>query len=302
MTIHPSVVTLIADPANEKLSPGLLRDIKKRIEPAAAAGVGEDWLAEGEALDLHFNLTDPKALKIGLRDYLDGKPYDWAVLPIQHRKKKLLISDMDSTMIGQECIDELAAEIGIKEQVAEVTERAMNGELDFKEALISRVALLKGMEANKLEKVYGERITLMPGARTLVQTMRAYGAFTLLVSGGFTYFTKRVAAVIGFHGDFANSLEIENDTLTGTVIPPILDKDSKQKTLLAALEQMKLIPAQAIAIGDGANDLPMLKAAGLGVGYHAKDVVRKEVTAAINHTTLTAALYFQGYKKAEFVE
>jgi len=242
-----------------------------------------------------------KALKVGLKSLLADRPFDWAILPRYGRKKRLLISDMDSTMIGQECIDELADAIGIGEQVAAITERAMNGELDFKEALAHRVALLAGMDAGELERVYKERITPTPGAKTLVATMRKHGAFTLLVSGGFSYFTKRVADAIGFHGDMANTLEIVDNKLTGEVTPPILDKEAKLNTLNAACAQMKLEPSQTMAVGDGANDLPMLKAAGLSVGYRAKELVRKEVTAAINHTDLTSALYFQGYKKAEFV-
>jgi len=294
------VVTLIADPAKEKLSRGLVSDVRKRIE-AASAGVGEDWLADGEAIDFFFDLKDMKALKVGLKSLLADRPFDWAILPRYGRKKRLLISDMDSTMIGQECIDELADAIGIGEQVAAITERAMNGELDFKEALAHRVALLAGMDAGELERVYKERITPTPGAKTLVATMRKHGAFTLLVSGGFSYFTKRVADAIGFHGDMANTLEIVDNKLTGEVTPPILDKEAKLNTLNAACAQMKLEPSQTMAVGDGANDLPMLKAAGLSVGYRAKELVRKEVTAAINHTDLTSALYFQGYKKAEFV-
>lgn len=300
MSVHATVVTLIADPAKEKLSRGLLSEVKKRIE-AASTGVGEEWLADGQAIDFLFDLKDMKALKVGLKSFLADKHFDWAILPRYGRKKKLLISDMDSTMIGQECIDELADAIGIKAEVAAITERAMNGELDFKEALTHRVALLAGMGANELERVYSERITPTPGAKTLVATMRKQGAFTLLVSGGFTYFTKRVADSLGFHGEVANTLEIVDNTLTGIVTPPILDKEAKLNALNAACAQMKLEPSQAMAVGDGANDLPMLKAAGISVGYRAKELVRKEVTAAINHTDLTSALYFQGYKKAEFV-
>lgn len=297
---NPTVVTLITDPAKEKLSRGLLSDVRKRIE-AASAGVGEDWLADGEAIDFLFDLKDMKALKVGLKSLLADRPFDWAVLPRYGRKKRLLISDMDSTMIGQECIDELADAIGIKAEVAAITERAMNGELDFKEALTHRVALLAGMDAGELERVYKERITPTPGAKTLVQTMRKHGAFTLLVSGGFSYFTKLVADAIGFHGEVANMLEIADNKLTGVVTPPILDKEAKLNALNVACAQMKLELSQTMAVGDGANDLPMLKAAGISVGYRAKELVRKEVTAAINHTDLTSVLYFQGYKKAEFV-
>lgn len=298
--IHATVVTLIANPAKERLTPGLIGDVRKRIASAAVSGVGEDWLAEEEAVDFRFDLKDPKGLAVGVRGYLKDKPFDWAVLPAFGRKKKLLISDMDSTMIGQECIDELAASIGIGEQVAKITERAMNGELDFHEALKCRVALLAGMEAVRLEEVYRERITLMPGAETLVKTMRKSSAFTLLVSGGFTFFTQRVAEAIGFHGDAANTLEIVEDRLTGRVVPPILDKASKYEALIASAREMRLDLSETLAIGDGANDLDMLKAAGLGVGYHAKDIVRREVHAAVNHADLTAVLYLQGYRKSEF--
>lgn len=300
MSIHATVVTLIANPAKEKLTHGLVSDIKKRIAPAAVAGINEEWLAQGEAIEFHLNMKDPKALKIALKGYLVDKSFDWAVLPSRGRKKKLLISDMDSTMIGQECIDELAASIGIGEQVARITQQAMNGELDFHEALSERVALLKGMEAAVLEKVYREHITLMPGAKTLVKTMRAHGAFTLLVSGGFTFFTRLVAEAIGFHGDLANTLEVVDDRLTGRVAPPILDKTAKHDALVKSAEQMKIDLSQTLAIGDGANDLEMLKAAGLAVGYHPHEIVRREIPICLNYADLTAVLYLQGYKKSDF--
>lgn len=300
MSIHATVVVVIANPAKEKLTPGLMSDLKKRIAPSAAAGIGEEWLAKGEALEFHLNMKDAKGLKIGLKSYLIDKQYDWAVLPAQQRKKKLLVADMDSTMIQQECIDELADSIGIKEKVARITQQAMNGEIDFKEALRSRVALLAGMPASGLEKVYSERIVLTPGAKTLVATMRAHGAFTLLVSGGFTFFTRLVANAIGFHGDLANTLEVVNDHLTGEVVPPILDKTAKYEALVASAKQMGLELSQTLAIGDGANDLEMLKAAGLAVGYRPHDIVKQHIPISINHTDLTSALYVQGYKKSEF--
>jgi len=225
---------------------------------------------------------------------------DICVQPAMYRKKKLLICDMDSTLIGQECIDELADFAGVKAHVSEITERAMRGELDFEAALTERVGLLKGLDLSVLETCFKERIHLNPGAVTLCQTMKAHGATTVIVSGGFTFFTERVAQACGFEHHHANTLLDDGTALLGDVGRPILGREAKQETLekySAALGGA----SQAIAIGDGANDLAMIQTAGLGVAYYAKPAVAAAAHCAINHTDLTTALYFQGYKDSEFV-
>ena len=233
---------------------------------------------------------------------LTGAPdFDYVLQPLAAREKKLLISDMDSTMIAQECIDELADLVGKKSEVAAITARAMNGELDFAEALRARVALLKGMTQTQLTDVFQQRITLMPGAKMLVQTMKKRGAYTVLVSGGFKFFTNRVGAAIGFDANEANKLDAVGGVLTGKVIEPILDKNSKREALLRIAAERNIPLPATLAIGDGANDVPMLKAAGLGVAYHAKPIVRAETRAHITFNDLSALLYVQGIPPAEWV-
>ncbi|PKP82927.1 MAG: phosphoserine phosphatase SerB [Alphaproteobacteria bacterium HGW-Alphaproteobacteria-18] len=229
-------------------------------------------------------------------------PIDAAILPADRfGKKRLLISDMDSTIIGQECIDEIADAVGLKARISEITERAMRGELDFEAALTERVAMLKGLPLHALARTLEERITLNPGARTLIATMKAHGAATLLVSGGFTYFTSRVAALAGFESHQGNTLLDDGAALTGEVGQPILGRVAKRTALLEAVAALGAAPEDAIAMGDGANDLDMIRAAGLGVAYKAKPVVAAEAAGAIGHTDLTAALFFQGYKASEFI-
>lgn len=227
---------------------------------------------------------------------------DIAVMPAaRFGRKRLLISDMDSTIIGQECIDELADAVGLKPQIAEITERAMRGELDFEAALTARVAMLKGLPLGELERTLTERITLNDGARTLIATMKAHGAATLLVSGGFTYFTSRVAQLAGFTAHQGNTLLDDGASLTGEVARPILGREAKRSALMEAAARLGAGPEDAIALGDGANDLDMIRAAGLGVAYRAKPLVAAEAMAAIRHTDLTAALFFQGFRASEFV-
>ncbi len=226
---------------------------------------------------------------------------DVAVLPSKRRMKRLLICDMDSTIIGQECLDELADFAGLKAEVAAITERAMRGELDFEGALTTRVAMLKGLAIETLTRCYEERITLNPGARTLVATMRSHGAQTLLVSGGFTFFTARVASAAGFQSHQGNTLVDDGAHLTGEVGTPILGRGAKRDALDHAAARAGLAPADALAIGDGANDLAMIQAAGLGLAYYAKPVVAGEAHAAIAHTDLTTALYYQGYTADAFI-
>ncbi|MFZ4125400.1 MAG: phosphoserine phosphatase SerB [Rickettsiales bacterium] len=271
------VMTLIA-PEGTKLNP-----------PSVGGRIV--WLEDGRACDIFFDSVPEMPA-------IDG--VDIVIQPTAGRKKKLLISDMDSTMISQECIDELADVVGLKARVAAITERAMNGELDFKAALRERVALLKGLKTTDLERVMNERITLMPGAKTLVHTMKARGAYTVLVSGGFTFFTSRVAQQIGFDIDVANILEIENELLTGTVHEPILDKDTKRELLQHYCAAKGCALGDALAVGDGANDLPMLLAAGTGIAYHAKPTVQAQAKARINYNDLSALLFVQGIARSDW--
>ena len=228
-------------------------------------------------------------------------PVDWALAPEAARRKKLLVADMDSTIINVECLDELADFAGIKAEIATITERAMRGELEFEPALRERVAKLKGLAIGSLQKTHDERVQLNPGARNLVRTMAANGARCVLVSGGFTFFTSRVAETAGFHTHRANVLLDDGATLTGHVQEPILGRAAKLNALQEEAQALGIGASEALAIGDGANDLDMIKAAGLGVAYRAKPLVSAEAHARIDHTSLETALFFQGYTRGEFV-
>jgi phosphoserine phosphatase len=227
-------------------------------------------------------------------------PVDWALVPVEERRKQLLVADMDSTIINVECLDELADFAGIKAEIAAITERAMRGELEFEPALRERVGKLKGLALDALQKTYDQRVRLNPGAATLVKTMAAHGARCVLVSGGFSFFTSRVAAAAGFHADRANVLLDDGAALTGLVREPILGRAAKLEALESEAKALRISTRAALAIGDGANDLDMIKAAGLGVAYRAKPVVAVEAHAKIDHTSLEAALFFQGYRRTEF--
>ena len=260
-----------------------------------------DWLAPARAFDLPF-AGEPDAVHAALRAAVqDDWLLDCNIVPAANRRKKLLIADMDSTIIGCECIDELADMAGIKPKVAAITERAMRGELDFPSALRERVGLLKGLPLEALARVYAERVRLNKGARALTATMRANGARTLLVSGGFTYFTARVAADAGFEENQGNRLLDDGKALTGTVGEPILGREAKLQALEAAIARYRLSLDETLAVGDGANDLDMIKRAGLGVAYHAKPVVAAAAGVSIAHGDLTALLYLQGYRAAEII-
>jgi phosphoserine phosphatase len=268
------------------------------VKEAVAAGE-IDWLAEGRAFDIPFD-GDPDAARASLRGTLrDEWLLDANVVPAQNRRKKLIVADMDSTIIGCECIDELADMVGLKPKVAAITERAMRGEIDFPSALRERVALLKGLPLERLARVYAERVRLNPGARVLLATMRAHGAHSILVSGGFTYFTSRVAADAGFAEHQGNRLVDDGTVLSGTVAEPILGREAKLHALEEAVGALGLSFADTMAVGDGANDLDMIKKAGLGVAYHAKPVVAQAAGAAIAHGDLTSLLYLQGYRASE---
>lgn len=259
-------------------------------------GGAPHWLSPGDALEVDAFERLPEFL-IGIRTL----PIDAATVSIHNRRKRLLVADMDSTMIHQECIDELGVMAGVGERIAAITAKAMRGELDFEGALTERVGLLKGLPASIIETVIRERITFMPGGKTLLATMKANGAYTALISGGFTAFTSHVAATLGFHEHRANTLVIEGGKLTGTVTRPILGQKAKIDGLKELARKHGWESSDAIAVGDGANDLAMLAEAGLGVALHAKPHVQESSLIRINHADLTALLYLQGYRKEQFV-
>lgn len=288
------IVTLLSNPA----APALPEQVAEGWR-AHWQGAPLRWLAPGEAAEFalparpdDFEQARAEAAAGGL---------DMAIQLEPGRKKRLLLADMDSTMIGQECIDELAEMAGIGAQVAEITAQAMNGALDFEGALRARVALMAGLEAGVIETVLSTRITHAPGARTLIATMRARGARCVLVSGGFVEFAARVAADLGFHDYRANRLIISGGRLSGQVAEPILGRDAKVTALAAEAAGLGLGPADVLAVGDGANDLGMLAAAGTGVALHAKPAVAAQCDIRINHGDLTALLYLQGIARADFV-
>ncbi len=287
------VLSLIANPADPELSVALAAAV------VAKTGGELNWLNHGVACDI-IEPTAPNALEIA-KNIIANQSVDANLVPTEGRRKLLLVADMDSTMIEQECIDELAAALDLKPQVAEITERAMRGELDFAEALDTRVALLKGLERKVIEEVRREAITLAPGGRALVQTMKNYGAYTSLVSGGFTFFADYFARRIGFDEAIANVLEFDGDRLTGTVTKPIVDKNTKRQRLLDLVDERSLNKDQTLAVGDGANDLDMIGVAGFGVALHAKPAVAEAAGIRIDHGDLTALLYLQGYHEDEFV-
>jgi phosphoserine phosphatase len=295
---HSHVATLIADPAAPSIGP----DVLDAAKAALGGEVRVHPLHAGVAADLLFHGEEAAARETRLRQALAGQPIDIVVQPNRHRRRRLFLADMDSTMIGQECIDELADFVGLKREVSEITDRAMRGEIAFEPALRERVTLLKGLPLEVVDRIMAERITATPGARALVQTMRAHGAYTCLVSGGFTLFTGPVGAMLGFDENRANRLLLDGDTLAGRVEEPILGREAKLATLCEIRDRFGLGKEDVLAVGDGANDLAMLGEAGMGVAYHAKPAVAAAAHARIDHGDLTALLYLQGFSSAEFGE
>lgn len=283
-----TIVSLSSDAARPaRAAPGALGPVSSRKDP--------DWsIAE-------IQVKPAQELVSWLEQEARAVGFDWSITPSAGRKKRLLISDMDSTIIGQECLDELADFAGLKAEVSAITERAMRGELDFAGALTERVAMLRGLNLEALSRCHNERVTLNPGARELVATMKAHGARCVLVSGGFRYFTSRVAAMAGFVADRANTLVDDGCRLTGEVSPPILGREAKLAALIEEAAAIGATPAEALALGDGANDLDMIEASGLGIAYRAKPVVAARTRARIEHTDLRAALFFQGFRPDEIV-
>lgn len=300
-----SLVLVITAPEDAPCLNATLTDTITRIV-AKDAIIERRWLATGEAWELRIvpQADGGERLRQQAAMVLIGLPVDVNIISEDGtpRRKRLLIADMDSTIIEQECIDEIAEFAGVREKVSAVTESAMRGELDFAEALTSRVSLLAGLEIAYLDEIIASRISLMPGARALVATMKAHGAHTALVSGGFTYFTDRIANAVGFDTNQANRLSISDGRLCGTVEPPILGREAKLAALKNQAKTLGITLSETLAVGDGANDLAMIQAAGLGVAYRAKPIVAAEAKAAIKHGNLRALLYLQGYTRDEIVE
>ena len=299
-----TALTLICNPAARGcLDEDVVDGAAANIERFTQGPVEQTRLSEGVAEDFAFQAHEDviKQISLALRKLIGDRPIDIATQGIANRKKRLLIADMDSTMIEQECIDELAEFVGKRSEISQITERAMQGELDFDGALKARVEMLKGLRLENLSEAFEQCISMTPGGRALVQTMRKNGAFTALVSGGFTFFTERVANAIGFQAQQANQLIIEDGALTGAVGAPILGRAAKETALRRYAEEKAISLDQTIAVGDGANDLSMLGAAGLGVAFRAKPAVAAAADIAINHGDLTALLYLQGYRDEEFV-
>src|SRR6202140_1399611 len=298
LTCMSLVPTLICNPVDPALDSTVV-DGARAILPSPGPA---RWLFDEVAVDIPFEGSDDIGAIVPRRGEARGDlPVDIVVQPVAVRRKKLLLADMDSTMIGQECIDELADYAGLKAHVAKITERAMRGEIEFESALRERVALLKGMSVSAVDEVLAKRITPTPGGRELVATMRAHGAYTCLISGGFTLFTSAVAATIGFQENRANELKVEDGKLTGEVREPILGRAAKLATLIELRESFDLDNIDTLVVGDGANDLGMIENAGLGVAYHAKPAVAAAAAARIDNGDLTALLYAQGYRRAEFL-
>ena len=289
-----SVVTLVSDPQALALGPALVREVARLLEAEATT------LSDHEAVAFEVDRLDGTRRAL-LREILGDRPVDVAVTPSANRRKRILICDMDSTVITTECVDELAELLGIRAEVAQITERTMNGELDFARSLEARVRLLAGLPVSAIDRLLAERIELTAGAATLVRTMRNGGAHTALVSGGFTSFTGPIAARAGFAEHRANQLDVVDQLLTGRLLPPLLDADAKLAALDGFVARFSVTRDDVLAAGDGANDIPMIEAAGLGVGFRPHWRVAEAARVVVRHADLTALLFIQGYTKSDFV-
>ena len=296
MSQQTHVITLISHPGEGQITDRTINDLADHL----GRKLDVTQLADGIACDISVNEGEATHAAL-MAPQLDQQRIDMAIQFIKGRRKSVLIADMDSTMIEQECIDELADAVGIKDKVSDITARAMRGEIEFDPALRERVGLLKGLDLSIIDEVVRDKITLRTGGRELVQTMKANGGYTALVSGGFTMFTARIAAMLGFDENRANTLGIDGNQLSGSVADPILGSAAKVTALEENCVMKGLAPSDVMAIGDGANDLGMIELAGSGVAVHAKPKVAAAADMAINHGDLTALLYLQGYSKDDFI-
>lgn len=294
------VATLLVPLHGPPLTAETVEQAARALEAAGAQVGKRGWLCRERACDLHFDSIEPNAARAALSEVVASQPIDLCVQPSETRRKRLLVADMESTIIGQEMLEEMAEAFDLRERMAEITAQSMRGEIDFAGSLRERAAMLKGLPTAVMEEV-AQRMTFNPGARTLVATMREAGAVTALVTGGFTLFADMVAKAAGFHLQRANHLTEEEGKLVGEVAEPILGPDAKQEALLEFAAEQKIDLSETCAVGDGANDVPMVRAAGLGVAYRGKPPLREVADAHIDHGDLTALLYFQGYRADEFV-
>jgi len=295
------VLTLIAPDGGAPLAAGLIAELRETLYRLGAEVGSPDWLKPDQVCDLDYADLNADQADAAARRLLGGLPVDVVAQLKAERRKRLLVADMESTLIRNEMLDELADFVGLRTEIAEITARAMNGELDFEAAIEARVALLKDLPATVLEES-ATRMVLMPGAQALVATMRKHGAATVLVSGGFRFFTRKIAARLSIDREFGNDLEIEAGRLTGRVVKPILGRQAKFDTLIREAAEAGLPLAASLAVGDGANDLDMIQAAGLGIAFHAKPIVAERAKWRVEHNDLTALLYAQGYRTTEIVE
>lgn len=294
------VLSIISAPDAAELTPALLDRVNHGLDAADAAARPIAWLDPGRAAEWHFT-GDGTAVLEELRRRLSDAPVDINVLPAENRRKRLLISDMDATAIIGETLDELSTYTSHKAEIDNLTRQSVNGLMSFADTLVARIALMRGLEEEALARTWST-VQATPGMKTAIATMRANGAYTALVSGGFTYFTSRVRDALGFDCDIANDLEFEGGRLTGRIPPPLIDPQAKVDTLRRLTREQALPPAATLAIGDGSNDIPMLKAAGLGIAFQGKPKVKQEIPVWLDYAGPTGLLYLQGYRRDEFVE